>query len=313
MVYRKINNLKGDLSVAQKQVHSEFYIGQEKKQFGEEKVIDLKRLKKAINSTICYGEVEQVHYLNDKPYAIVDYAGYRGMISAEQLEFRELENINGFVGRRIAFIIKGYEEDKEKSKENAAQGNDEKVYIFAASRTEALDAMRTMTMELESFQEGVIWPGTVLSVEKTGALIDLGGVRAWLPISEVAHSFVADLSKVIQKGDYFDVKITAMDKEDKTNNAKVQVSIKALIPAPWEDVTKDYHKGDVVKAIVVGMFNNTSYFLELKPGVVGLADRTVDGKTYDLVEGEKVRVAIKNIIPEQRRVRLKIKSVIRQY
>lgn len=302
---------KGDLVVAQ-QLYSEFYHGQEKKVFGEVVQSDFNRLKKAVaDIAICRGEVDQIHYVNDKPYAIVYFAGYQGMIPADQLEFRELENINGFVGRPIDFVIKGYEEDTARSKENAERGNDEKVYIFAASRTEALDMKRAMTMSLDSFQVGVMWPGTVLSVERGGALMDLGGVRAWLPIGEVSHEYIPDLSKVLQKGDFFDVKITDLDKEDTSNNARVQVSIKALLPAPWEAITKEFHLGDVKKGTVVGRLADTGYFIELKSGVTGLADRVVNGKVYDLAIGDTVRAAIAKIDPEQRRIRLRIKSVIR--
>ncbi|GFN22964.1 MAG: S1 RNA-binding domain-containing protein [Thermoanaerobacteraceae bacterium] len=80
-----------------------------------------------------------------------------------------------------------------------------------------------MTIEVGSILEGV-----VTGVTKFGAFVELpGGVTGLVHISEVAHTFVKDVSDYVKVQDRVRVKVIRLDE-----GGKIGLSIKRALPEP---------------------------------------------------------------------------------
>lgn len=265
------------------EIKPELYAGQEKKSFGYYERPDMVEEAMA-KKAICQGVIRLV---DKKGLAYVDYEGVEGIIPKDELDTRSLKGLIGFVGRQIVFVIKGY--DKEAN-------------VFVASRKEALEIRKKI--RLEDLNEGDVVAGTVVRVEPWGCIMDIGGVLGRLSISEMQHGYVSDVNNVVEKNDYFDVLVKRITHNAEGEN-RITLSLKDLLPVPWERVAKRYIPKATAVGKVTGFFRDT-VFVELEKGVEGLAD--VDG--YKLEKGQQVKAYIGKIDNERKRIRLRIVGVI---
>jgi len=97
--------------------------------------------------------------------------------------------------------------------------------------------------------------------KKTDQVQNLEGL---VHISEVAWQRVDNLSKLFKVGDTVKAKIIDII------NSKVSLSIKRLLPDPWEDAVKHFKVGQVVKGKVLKL-NDFGAFVELDHNIHGLA------------------------------------------
>ncbi len=104
--------------------------------------------------------------------------------------------------------------------------------------------------------------GTVMGVQNFGVFVDIGGFQALLPKSEASWSRRDDLSS-FTVGSEIEVSVKAIDWEDK----KITLSIKDLLPEPWEKASS-LSIGDEVRGRVVNIIKN-GVFVELFPGLEG--------------------------------------------
>ena len=85
------------------------------------------------------------------------------------------------------------------------------------------DAKQGMELEI-----GAILEGKVTGITKFGAFVALPGGRSGLVhISEVAHSYVSDVSEFLSVGDNVNVKVVSVDESNRIN-----LSIKQTLPPP---------------------------------------------------------------------------------
>ncbi len=91
--------------------------------------------------------------------------------------------------------------------------------------------------------------GIIFSVEKYGAMIDLGGFSASLSSEELSWEKVNDARASLATGQSIKAKIIKIDRQ--TNN--IQLSIRAIFPNP---MFEKYHIGDQVTGIVNNLISN---------------------------------------------------------
>jgi len=65
----------------------------------------------------------------------------------------------------------------------------------------------------ETLREGMTVKGTVVSLQKFGAFVDLGGVQALIPISEIAWEHVGDIAEKLTLGQEVEAAILRLDWE----------------------------------------------------------------------------------------------------
>ncbi len=92
-------------------------------------------------------------------------------------------------------------------------------------------------MELEI---GAICEGKVTGITKFGAFVALPGGRSGLVhISEVAHSYVSDVSEFLSVGQSVQVKVISVDE-----NRRINLSIKQTLPPPERGPRNGERRGE---------------------------------------------------------------------
>ena len=134
------------------------------------------------------------------------------------------------------------------------------------------------------------------NIRKFGAFIDIGGgITGLLHIEDISISRIKSPEERFYIGQKINVMIKSIDKE----NDKIVLSYKELL-GNWEENIKDFSEGDIVTGIVRETEKGKNgIFVELKPNLIGLADYK-----ENMEYGEKVKVSIRRIIPEKKKVKL---------
>lgn len=148
----------------------------------------------------------------------------------------------------------------------------------------------------EAREAGPVRTATVRAVLRDGAYVDLGGVAAFLPGYEMSWKRVDDARDVVRPGQSFDVKIVRIDVE----NRWIRVSLKALLPDPWETVSQRYTEGGTYGGVFLRTSQKGNLVVELEPGINVTCGRL---PLQRLKPGQGVRVKVLYIDPANRYIR----------
>ncbi len=120
--------------------------------------------------------------------------------------------------------------------------------------------------EYDSINEGDILKGTIIKVEKYGALVKFNYLTGLLRTVQVSHKFI-DIEKELKVNDEIEVKVIKKEK------GKIELSRKALLDTPFQIYIKNHKVSDTVKGKVT---NKLPYglLIELADDVKGLLHRT---------------------------------------
>lgn len=217
----------------------------------------------------------------------------RAFCPYSQMGYRQKEEPQNYIGKIIPFIITEYRENGK----NLLVSN--RRYL-EEEHLKKIDSLRSV------IKEGIIMTGTVKSLQSFGAFIDINGLQALLPISEVSLSHINDISTVLSIGQEIQVVILKTDWE----HERISVSMKALIKDPWEQAGNKYRpdtkwEGSVCRIAEFGIFVN------LEPGIDGLvhiSELENAGKTTNLRKlyktGDAITVLVKEIDSKNKRIAL---------
>lgn len=125
-------------------------------------------------------------------------------------------------------------------------------------------------------------------------------VEGLIHISEVSWQRVDDLRKSFNAGEMVKAKIIDV------SDAKVSLSIKRLLPDPWQEATKHFSVGDVVEGKVIKI-NDFGAFVELAHEIHGLAhvsELGADTNQPPIEVGNTYSFKIINMEPEAHRLGL---------
>ena len=152
----------------------------------------------------------------------------------------------------------------------------------------------------------------VTEVLDFGLAVDINALKGFIHISEVSWKRLDKLSDVYKVGDTIKAVVVSLD-EAKRN---VKLSIKKLEEDPWAAVVNEFKVDDEVEGTVTKVLPYGA-FVEIKPGVEGLVHisdfswtkKKVNVSEY-VKEGEKVKVRITDLHPEDRKLKLGIKQLV---
>jgi len=101
------------------------------------------------------------------------------------------------------------------------------------SRRAVIDAGAREQREqtLASLSPGKVVRGVVTAVRDFGAFVDIGGLEALLPGSELSHERGASVQDRIEAGQNIEAQVLEI-KQDATGKQRVTLSLKAMLPAP---------------------------------------------------------------------------------
>lgn len=224
----------------------------------------------------------------------------RAFCPFSQMSLRRVDNPESIVGSRLSFRITDYSE----------RGRN----IVVSRRVLLEEEQQRLKEEARAnITEGTTVTGTVTSLQKFGAFVDIGGIEGLVPISEIGWTRVKDVSDVLSVGQQVQVLIKVIDRE----KDRISLSLKDTLSDPWEEVANKYPEGSFQTGIV-SRLAPFGAFVTLGDGVDGLihisklgAGKRLNHPREVIQEGESVEVKIESIDRENRRLSLALAGVAR--
>ena len=185
---------------------------------------------------------------------------------------------------------------------------------MVVSRLALLEEQGRETMEkLEAaLASGRGISGQVAELRSFGAMIELGGVWGMLHISELGHGHPAHPSEVLSVGEEVTVRVKSLDTSYRP--PRISLSIKELLPDPWETAAPELIPGNSYQGKVVRL-TDFGAFVELRPGLDGLIhltemswEKRINHPRELLQEGGLVSVRLLNCDLVKRRLSLSLKQ-----
>ena len=171
----------------------------------------------------------------------------------------------------------------------------QKDTVILSRKAVGKEAINWMKNELK---EGMLVYGIVKNIRPYGAFVEIGGgIVGLVHIEDISVARIKTPYERFKIGQKIKIMIKSIDR--KTN--RVILSYKETL-GTWEDNVKEFEEGMIVSGIAREKEKNKNgIFIELKPNLVGLADYK-DNIEY----GEDVRLKIKKIIPDKKKIKLTI-------
>ena len=151
---------------------------------------------------------------------------------------------------------------------------------------------------IEELHEGDIVEGVVKNIRPFGAFIEIrNGVIGLLYIEDISVARIKTPAERLEIGQKINVVVKNIDK----NLRRVNFSYKEML-GTWEENVRGLKAGEIIQGKVreTEKYKN-GIFIELKPNLVGMAEYK-PGMEY----GQDVQVYVKKIIPEKKKIKLKI-------
>jgi small subunit ribosomal protein S1 len=220
-------------------------------------------------------------------------ANVSGFCPYSQMDTKKIDDVAAYVGKKFEFIIAEYSE------------NGRNIILSRRPLLEKIEQEKKSALK-ESLKKGMTVSGVVASVQKFGAFIDLGGIQALLPVSEMGWAKVDDPKVLYSPGDKVETVVINIDWE----NNRITLSAKATLPNPWDGFVRKYTEGSLLKGKVSNL-TNFGAFIVLEDGVEGLLHiaKLARGKKIkhagDVIKaGEEIEVKIEKIDRENRKISL---------
>lgn len=149
---------------------------------------------------------------------------------------------------------------------------------------------------LQSWKPGLIVPATVTHLESFGAFVDIGcGIPSMIGIENLSVSRIPHPGCRLTPDQKIFALVTGVD----VNQGRVNLSHKELL-GTWAENAACLSPGMTVPGYVRSI-KDYGVFIELFPNLSGLAE-----PKEGLREGDRVSVYIKSILPERRKIKLRI-------
>lgn len=217
----------------------------------------------------------------------------RAFCPFSQMGYRQKEEPSFFIGKTLPFLIQEF--------------NREQHNIIVSNRLFNEEEENKKIEKLkQELKPGMKVQGKVLSLQTFGAFVDVEGVQALLPISEIKVGRVEKVEKELKIGEIIEAQILSLDLDHK----KMSISCKALQADPWDTVSQRYKVGQRLEG-TISKIANFGLFINLEPGMDGLifvaklpntGENTNLSKMYS--PGEKMSVEIDEIDVKGRRIAL---------
>lgn len=217
-----------------------------------------------------------------------------------QIDTRKIESPEALVGKKFEFLITQF----EKSGRN-----------IVLSRRKLLDERKAEGEGafLQTHKEGDLVNGTITRIEAYGLFVDIGdGVEGMCHISEASWSRIDNLNDFFTVESPVECKILKI--EDLGKNLKISLSIKQASAQPWENFPSHIRAGEIIEAKITRCMKFGA-FAEVAPGIEGLIPlgemsyfKRINRAEDVVTPGTKVRVKVKEINPNERRLSLSLRD-----
>jgi small subunit ribosomal protein S1 len=225
----------------------------------------------------------------------------RAFCPFSQMGMRREEKGDAYVGKSLSFKILEFNESGRN---------------ILVTRRPILDEERRLQKEelKKTLQEGMRVKGTVTSLQKFGAFVNIGGIEGLLPISEVAWSRTEKISDVLSAGQQIEVVIKKIDWE----NERFSFSLKDILADPWDSAAEkfpvgSFHPGKVSRLAPFGAF------VTMAEGIDGLihisklgAGKRIAHPKEVVREGQEIEVRVEAVDRQNHKLSLSLAEVSRE-
>lgn len=223
---------------------------------------------------------------------LVDVKGVRGFVPSSHLKLKSAENI---VGETLELKILTMD---------IQQGN----FILSTRKVNSDEKDENRQDLFETVEIGQIVEGEVVRITDFGAFVDIGGVDALLPLSQISWRWVDHPSDILKVGDNIKVEIIVIDKDKR----RISLSLKNLEKDPWLEAKDKINDGDKIEGVITRI-KHFGAFVEVFPGVEALLPNNElieyqNQKNIILKPGDKIQTTILKFNPDDRRISLSIKN-----
>jgi small subunit ribosomal protein S1 len=226
---------------------------------------------------------------------IVDI-GLRGFLPASLVDIRRVGDLHPFVGQQLE--CKVIELDRNRNN------------VVLSRRAFLEETQKESRKELlASLKKGEIRRGSISSIVKFGAFVDLGGIDGLVHVSELSWKHVEEPGEVVTVGQEVDVEVLDVDLE----RERISLSLKSTQEDPWEAFARRNAPGDVLdgkitKLVSFGVFVEVGDGLEGLVHISELAYKHVEAPAEIVAVGDPVKVKVLDIDPKRRRISLSVKQ-----
>lgn len=224
--------------------------------------------------------------------------GVKGFVPASQVELFFVKDFSEYLQKVLRLRI--LELEPEKGKVVLSQR-----IVLAEEREKQKAAL------LKDIEAGQTRKGVVKRLTNFGAFVDLGGLDGLLHVSELGWQRVDHPSDVVQEGQEIEVYVLSVDRDKE----KISLSLKELLPDPWQEAIKKYEVNSIITGKVVRIVSFGA-FVELEPGLDGLvhiskiSKQRIDTVSDVLEVGQEIQAKIMSIDVERKRISLSIKDAL---
>lgn len=184
------------------------------------------------------------------------------------------------VGKPVCFLVTGFEPTDS--------GGIQPVLSRCQAQTLALKHM------FSAFRPGQVIPAVITHLEPFGAFVDIGcGIPSMIGIENISVSRLPHPSCRFRVGQSIYAVVTGLEPEKR----RVLLSHKELL-GTWAENAARFTAGMTVPGTIRGV-KDYGFFVELLPNLSGLAE-----PRPGYLEGERVSVYIKSILPQQMKIKL---------
>jgi len=227
----------------------------------------------------------------------VDVGGVDGLVHYNEISYKGPVNPSKLYNEGDTVTVKAINYDKDKR------------HLSLSIKAVHPDPWAEVEQELD---EGDTITVTVSNIENYGVFVDLGNdIEGFLHISEITWN-----KNVKNPGDYLEVgqeiDVEVIEINPKTH--KLRVSLKRLLPKPFDEFLKKYNEGDIVTGTVTSL-TDFGAFVRID-GVEGLLhnqdiswDKNTKAKDV-LKSGEEVEVKIAKINEQDQKISLNRKTLL---
>ena len=164
---------------------------------------------------------------------------------------------------------------------------------------------------LETLEENTVCEGVVSSLADFGAFVNLGGADGLVHLSELSWGRISHPKEVVSIGEKIQVMVLNVDRERK----RIGLSLRRLLPEPWETVPDRYEVGQIVKGVVTKLVHFGAFArldgdtIEGLVHISELTERRITHPSEVVTEGQGLELRIIRIDTDKRRMGLSLKQV----
>ncbi|MEA2072808.1 MAG: 30S ribosomal protein S1 [Campylobacterota bacterium] len=227
----------------------------------------------------------------------VDVGGVDGLVHYNEISYKGPVNPSKLYKEGDVVTVKAISYDKDKR------------HLSLSIKAVMSDPWAEVESELD---EGDTITVTVSNIEAYGVFVDLGNdIEGFLHISEISwNKNVKNPNDYLTVGEEIDVEVIEIN----STTHKLRVSLKRLLPKPFDEFLKNYNEGDVVTGTITSL-TDFGAFVRIA-GVEGLLhnqdiswDKNTKAKET-LKSGEEVEVKIAKINSEDQKISLNRKTLL---